>query len=136
MLQYKRIDEYFCMDTFFATAKSGKSTRQNICCQIFVTDRGFIYVVPMKSISDVLQAVQQFAKEIGAPEAIIAESSKDQKSKELRQFLTEIGSTLRLLEENTPWAKKGRTLYWYHQGGSEEGHEGVRLPFIFMGLFP
>ena len=71
------------MDTFFATAEARKSTRQDICCQIFVTDRGFIYVAPMKSRSDVLQAVKQFAKEIGAPEAIIADSSKEQKSKEL-----------------------------------------------------
>ena len=38
ILRYKRIDEYFYMDTFFATENSGKSTRQNICCQIFVTD--------------------------------------------------------------------------------------------------
>ena len=94
------------MDTFFATAKSGKSTRQNICCQIFATDRGFIYDVPMKYRSDVLQTVKQFSKEIGAPEAIIADPSKEQKSKDLRQFLTAIGSTLRLLEENTPWANK------------------------------
>ena len=60
----------------------------------------------MKLRSYVLQAVKQFAKEIGAPEAIIADSSKEQKSKELRQFLTEIGSTLRLLEENTHWVNK------------------------------
>ena len=94
MLRYRRIDEYFYMDTFFATKKAGKSTRQNICCQLFVTDKGFVYVVPMQSKSHVLQAVKQFAKEIGAPEAIIADPSKEQKSKELRQFLTAIGSTL------------------------------------------
>ena len=40
MLRYKRIDEYFYMDTFFATAKSGKSTRQNICCQLFLRIEG------------------------------------------------------------------------------------------------
>ena len=106
MLRYKRIDEYFYMDIFFATEKSGKSTRQNICCQLFVTDRGFIYFVPMKSRFDGLQAVKPFAKQIGAQEAIISDSSKEQKSKELQQFLTEIGSTLRLLEENTPWSNK------------------------------
>ena len=94
------------MDTFFATSKSGKSTRQNSCCQLCVKDRGFIYVVLMKLRSDVLQAVKQFAKEIGTPEAIIADSLKEQKLKELRQLLTEIGSTLRLLEENTPWDNK------------------------------
>ena len=33
MLQYERINESFYMDSFFTTKKSGKSTRQNICCQ-------------------------------------------------------------------------------------------------------
>ncbi len=47
MLRYKRVNEYFFMDTFFATKKSGKSSRQNTCCQLFVTDKGFVYVVPM-----------------------------------------------------------------------------------------
>ena len=35
MLRYKRINEHLYMDTFFSTENSGKSTRQNICCQIF-----------------------------------------------------------------------------------------------------
>jgi hypothetical protein len=47
MLRYKRIHEYFFMDTFFATKKAGKSSRQNTCCQLFVTDKGFVYVVPI-----------------------------------------------------------------------------------------
>ena len=62
MLRYKRINDYFYMDTFFATSKGGKSSRQNTCCQLFVTDKGFVYVVPMRSKSEVLQAVKQFAK--------------------------------------------------------------------------
>jgi hypothetical protein len=69
MLRYKRISEYFFMDTFFATVKAGKSSRGHTCCQLFVTDKGFVYVVPMKSKGEVLQAVKQFAKEIGAPDA-------------------------------------------------------------------
>jgi hypothetical protein len=106
MLRYKRINEYFFMDTFFATKKAGKSSRQNTCCQLFVTDKGFVYVVPMKSKSEVLQAVKEFAKEIGAPEAIICDAAREQKSKSLRKFLGEIGTTLRVLEEGTPWANK------------------------------
>jgi hypothetical protein len=73
MLRYKRITEYFFMDTFFATKKAGKLSRGHSCCQLFVTDKGFVYVVPMKSKADVLQAVKQFAKEIGAPDAIICD---------------------------------------------------------------
>jgi hypothetical protein len=106
MLRYKRIGQYFFMDTFFATSKAGKSTRGNACCQLFVTDKGFVYVVPMKKESEVLQAVKQFAKAVGAPEAIISDAAGAQKSNDLRQFCHEIGTTLRVLEENTPWANK------------------------------
>jgi hypothetical protein len=106
MLRYKRIHEYFFMDTFFATKKAGKSSRGHSCCQLFVTDKGFVYVVPMKSKSEVLQAVKQFAKEIGAPDAIISDAAAEQKSQKLRKFCSEIGTTLRILEEGTPWANK------------------------------
>jgi hypothetical protein len=106
MLRYKRIKEYFFMDTFFATKKAGKSSRGHTCCQLFVTDKGFVYVVPMKSKSEVLQAVKQFAKEIGAPDTIISDAAGEQRSNELRKFCSEIGTTLRLLEEGTPWANK------------------------------
>jgi hypothetical protein len=62
MLQYKIIKEFFFMDTFYATKKAGKSSRGNSCCQLFVTDKGFIYVVPMRKKSELLQAVKKFAK--------------------------------------------------------------------------
>ena len=48
MLRYKRIKDYFFMDTFFATKKGGQSSRGHTCCQPFVTDKGFIYVVPIE----------------------------------------------------------------------------------------
>ena len=35
--------------------------------QRFVSDTGFMYVVPMKSITEIVQAVKQFAKAIGVP---------------------------------------------------------------------
>ena len=70
MLRYKRIKDFFVMDTFFATKKGGQSSRGHTCCQLFVTDKGFIYVVPMKKKSEVLLAIKQFAKEIGAPDSL------------------------------------------------------------------
>jgi hypothetical protein len=87
MLRYKRINEKFFMDTFFATKKAGKSTRGHTCCQLFVTDKGFLYVVPMKSKSEVILALKQFSKEIGAPDAIIADSANEQKSQDIKRFL-------------------------------------------------
>jgi hypothetical protein len=106
MLRYKRIKEFFFMDTFFATKKAGKSSRGNACCQLFVTDKGFIYVVPMQREADVLKAVKQFSKEIGAPDAIICDAAKAQTSQAMRKFCNEIGTTLRALEEGTPWSNK------------------------------
>jgi hypothetical protein len=108
MLRYKRINEYFFMDTFFATKKAEKSSRGHNCCQLFVTYKGFVYaVIRMKSKAEVLQAVKQFAKEIGAPEeAIICDVAGKQMSQGLKKFCQEIGTTLRVLEEGTPWANK------------------------------
>ena len=106
MLRYKRIKDYFFMDTFFATKKGGKSSRGHTCCQLFVTDKGFVYVVPMKRKGEVLQAMKQFAKEIGAPDAFVADMSGEQHSKEVKAFCHDIGTTLRALEEGTPWANK------------------------------
>ena len=80
MLRYRRIQDYFIMDTFFATKNGGRSSRGHTCCQLFVTDKGFFYVVPMRRKSEVLQALKQFAKEIGAPTSIIADMSGEQSS--------------------------------------------------------
>ena len=93
------------MDTFLAMKKSGKSSRGHTCCQLVVTDKGFIYVFPMQTKSEVLQAVKQFAKEIGAPDAIICDMSHEQTLRSLRKFCGEIGNTLHFLE-GTPWANK------------------------------
>ena len=92
------------MDTLFATSKSGKSSRGNTCAQLFVSDKGFIYVVPLKreGQGNVLQAIKQFAKAIGAPDALIHDASKARKSQDVRRYCNDIGTTLRVLEENTP----------------------------------
>ena len=106
MLRYKRLDTHFFMDTFFATSKIQKSTRGNTCCQLFVSDKGFVYVVPMKSKSEVPQAVKQFAKEVGAPEAFVCDPSGEQTSNVMKQLTSAMGTTLRLIEEGTPWSNK------------------------------
>ena len=94
------------MDTFFATKKGGQSSRGHMCCQLFITDKGFVYMVLMRRKSEVLQAIKQFAKEIGAPTAIIADLAGEQMSQEVRKFCNDIGTTLQALEEGTPWPNK------------------------------
>ena len=94
------------MDTFFATKKGGRSSCGHTCCQLFITDKGFLYVLPMRRKSEVLQAIKQFAKEIGAPTSIIADMSGEQMSHDVRKFCNDIGTTLQALEEGTPWSNK------------------------------
>ena len=60
----------------------------------------------MKKKSEVLQAVKQFAKEVGAPDAIIADMAGEQMSRDLKRFCNDIGASIRALEEGTPWSNK------------------------------
>ena len=60
----------------------------------------------MKSASEFPKALKMFAKEVGVPEAIIADSRKCHKSKEVKLFCHKIGTTLRVLEGSTQWANR------------------------------
>ena len=59
------------MGTFFKTKKLVKSSIGYTLCQLFVTDKGFFHLAPMKSKYEVLKAVKQFSMEVVTPEAII-----------------------------------------------------------------
>ena len=50
--------------------------------------------------------LKQFTKEIGALEAIICDGSGEQTAIEVKKYCGDIGTTLRILEEGTPWSKK------------------------------
>jgi hypothetical protein len=106
MLRYNRIDDYFFMDTFFATKKANKSSRGNSCMQLFVSDKSFVFVVPMKSKADVPAALKLFAKEVGAPDALICDAAGEQTSQQVKTFLQQIGTSLRVLEKGTQWANR------------------------------
>ena len=60
----------------------------------------------MRRKSEVLQAIKQFAKEIGVPTSIIADMSGEQVSHDIQKFCNNIGTTLQALEEGTPWSNK------------------------------
>ena len=53
---------------------------------IFVSNKGYFYVTSMKSVSELPKALKMFAKEVGFPESMIADSHKCHKSKEVRQL--------------------------------------------------
>lgn len=67
MIRYKRIYTHFFTDTFFVTKKAN-STKSNTCIQIFVRDKGFVFVVPMRSKSEFKDALKICCKEVGVPD--------------------------------------------------------------------
>ena len=103
MLQYKRINTHFFTDTFFVTKKA-KSTCDNTCMQLFVSDKGFVFVVPMKSKAEFPDALKLFAKEIGVPTQLIMNPSGEQSSNHSKKLSHDMGMDVRYLEEGTQWA--------------------------------
>ena len=105
-VRYKRIRDHFFMDTFFANKKIGISKRKNTCMQLFVTDKGYVFVVAMKSKGEVHKATKLFFKQVGIPNAIIADKSKEQTLGETKKICETYGVPIRELERNTPWANR------------------------------
>eukprot|EP00957_Ditylum_brightwellii_P074360 5649463-Ditylum_brightwellii.AAC.1 len=113
MLRYKCIQEYFYMDTFFATST------------------GLVYCTPLKSKSEVEQAVKQFAKKVGAPDAIVCDASGEQTKKSLKRFLSEISTMLWILEEGTPWANKAKVYIGLLKEAVRKDMKASNCPFAF-----
>ena len=102
--RYNRIKDHLFMDTMFVTGRGGRSIRGNTCAQVFTTDRGFLTVYPLRSKSQVKQAIRLFCKEVRISSAFIGDQSGEQISHEVQQYIKNVGSTLRLLEEGNHWA--------------------------------
>ena len=131
MLRYRRINQHFFMDTFFATKKTKNSSRGNTCMQLFVTDKGFVYVVPMKSKGDVPAALKMFAKEIGAPDAIVCDASGEQTSHTVRKFLNQMGTALRVLERDTQWSNHAELYIGLVKEAVRKDMKESNCPLVF-----
>ena len=81
-----------------------KSLLQNTCYQLFVTDKGYVFVCLLEKESDFLLAIKLFAKDVRVPEALVADSAKAETSAQVKRFCINIGTTRKILEKDTPWA--------------------------------
>ena len=60
----------------------------------------------MQHQRDYFLALRQFAKEVGAPEALVCNPHPTQTQRKVKEFCTQIGTTLRILEARTQWANR------------------------------
>ncbi len=102
-VRYRRINSKFFTDTLFAT-KMAKSLCGNTCAQIFVLDKDFIAIYPMKKEAEYFLALKELSKDVGVPDVLVCDSAKTQKKCEVKDFCTQIGTTLNILEAETQWA--------------------------------
>ena len=63
-------------------------------------------MIPMKYRSGVPLTLKMFTKDIGVPDAIICDAAQEQISKSVLNFCHQIGTSLRVLAEGTPWANR------------------------------
>ena len=129
-LRYRRIKDHFFMDTFFVSKKLGVSRRGFSCMQLFVTDKGFVFVVGMRSKSQVPQACKLFFKKVGLPDTIICDGSKEQTQGETKKMCDSYGTTIRRLEKNTPWANRAELYIGLLKRGIKDDLKRSNAPLI------
>jgi len=102
MLRYKRLNCRLFTDTMYANEKKAKSTRGNTCAQVYASDFGFVYFVPMKAERDLAKSHKQLFKEFGAPEAFILDRAKAQIEGEAAKLCDLADVTIVELEKKVP----------------------------------
>ena len=90
MFCYYQVNDFLYMDTLFAIWQGHKSYHDNQCGQLFVTNKEFFYFITMKTESDAPKSLRAFAKISSALDDSVCDSTRVQKSKEVRHFLVSI----------------------------------------------
>ena len=129
MLRYKRIKSHFYTDTLLVT-KKGKSTHGNTCAQIYVSDKGMVACYPMAHVRDFLSTLKLFAKEVGAPEVLVADPHPTHRKPEVRKFCNNIGTTLNLLEAKTQWANRAELYVGFLKEGTRDDTREANSPLV------
>jgi hypothetical protein len=60
----------------------------------------------MQHQRDYFLALKQFAKDVGAPDVLVCDPHPTQKQRKVKEFCTQIGTTLKVLEAQTQWANR------------------------------
>lgn len=93
------------MDTFFAL-KSAISLQGFKTCQIFATEFGHVFIVPMedKSGKNIVLAINRYSKEKGVPLHIIYDQVREQVKGDTKILCHDSGCIIVELEKGTPAA--------------------------------
>ena len=96
----------FFTATLFPTKH--KSTRGKKYCKVFVRDKSYVTVYPMKSQDEFETDLHWFCKEVGVPVDLIVCEFSAQKKPSVKRFCNQVGTTLKILERATPWENRAK----------------------------
>ena len=111
------------MDTFFSSSKAGPSIRGFNTCQVFASEFGHVFVVPMggKSGVEVAQAIKRYFKEVGVPQHLICDQATEQVKGSPRTLCNEAGCHVIELEKGTPASNRAeRTIKILKDGAKKD----------------
>ena len=75
--------------------------------------------------------MKQFDKEIGTPDAFVADMSGEQMSKEVKTFCNDTGRTLRAMKEGTPWSNKAELYIGLMKEPVRKDMREANSPMVF-----
>ena len=93
MLRCRCIDSTLFTDTMFANPNA-KYLRQNKCCWVFVSGKGYVAMYPMKTQEEFPTALHWFCKKVGVSSRLVMDGHKSQTSSEVKIFCDQVGTTL------------------------------------------
>jgi hypothetical protein len=93
-----------------------------------------VALYPMKDPRSYFIALKEFAKDVSVPEVLVCDANLTQKKWEVKEFLIQNGTTLRVFKAETQWANQAELYIGLYERGNLERHECNRFPYCPMGL--
>jgi hypothetical protein len=75
-------------------------------------------------------ALKQFAKDVGAPDIHICDPHPTQKQRKVKEFCTQIGTTLKVLEAQTQWANRAELYIGLIKEATRKDMRASGLPLV------
>ena len=93
-------------------------------------------MTPMTKKGEVPMSLKMFAKDIGAPDAIICDAAREQISKEVCDFCYKIGTSICVLEEGTPWDNRAELYIGLLKEAVRKDLKESDCPLFFGTIVP
>ena len=131
MLREKRINEYFFMDIFSATKKAGKSSRETYV-DIYSLQTKVTYILcPWSPRVKFYKLSNSLQRKLARPMPSLQALQENKRRKAYGNCFSETGTTLRYLEEGTPWANKAELCVGLIKEAVRKDMKETKCPLCF-----